>query len=86
MSSSANKYFCLSDEQCLLYVGPFMWPTGLGWKQTSYWALGPSSCRFSFYFGALWKHCPCQLLWEQASPATAGKIHREIILVCTKNE
>lgn len=38
-----------------------------------HWAHLPADSPF---FGALWKHCQCQLVWEQASPTIVGKTQR----------
>lgn len=41
MSSSANKYFCLGDEQCLLYVGPFHVANWVGVEADKLLGTGP---------------------------------------------
>lgn len=56
MSSSANKYFCWGDEQCLLYAGPFHVANWFGVEADKFLGTGPIFLQILLFCGALWKH------------------------------
>lgn len=70
-----NISLCVMSSFSFMFVF-FIWPTVLGWKQTSSWALGPPSCGSSFpfffleLFGSILSD---QLVWEQASHTTVDE-------------